>query len=297
MRYLRISIWMFLLAGLANASFAQKAEEIVTESSQPAEDIYIDGIIKPEDEQANYMLLPYSHIRAADVPWQKTIYRELDTREKINLGFRHPEEPFFSILRDLGMNGDIVTFQDDGGFPDFKSPLSIEEFEKKIFRIDTSTVTDYETYEEKISINKSEVFYEDINKYRIKEIWYFDEEASRVKNRILGIAPIIDRIDPETGVFKYTETLFWIYFPTAREELVNYKVFNPYNETAPLTWTDVIENRYFSSYIYKTPNELNNRVQDYFKTDDPVQDGIDMLLESEKIKRELFNFEHDLWEY
>jgi len=42
---------------------------------------------------------------------------------------------------------------------------------------------------------------------------------------------------------------------------------------------------------------LDYRVQDYFNTNDPEQDGIDKLLESEKIKMELFNFEHDLWTY
>lgn len=295
MKFIKYSVVLSFLV-MAMAVTAQKAEEIITESSLPAEDIYIDGIVKRDIEQES-VLLPYAPVRAADIAWEKTIYRELDTREKINLGFRHPENPFFNIVRDMAMNGDIVTFRDNGGFPDFSAPLSIEEVEGQLFSIDTSVVTDYETYEEKISINKSEVFYEDINRYKIKEIWFFDEEASRMKNRIIGMAPVIDRKDPETGIVKYPETLFWIYFPTARKELAKHRVFNPYNENAPMTWTDVIENRYFSSYVFKTPNELDYRVKDFFNSGDGEQDGIDMLLESERIKTELFNFEHDLWTY
>lgn len=295
MKFIKYSVVLSFLV-MAMAVTAQKAEEIITESSLPAEDIYIDGIVKRDIEQES-VLLPYAPVRAADIAWEKTIYRELDTREKINLGFRHPENPFFNIVRDMAMNGDIVTFRDNGGFPDFSAPLSIEEVEGQLFSIDTSVVTDYETYEEKISINKSEVFYEDINRYKIKEIWFFDEEASRMKNRIIGMAPVIDRKDPETGIVKYPETLFWIYFPTARKELAKHRVFNPYNENAPMTWTDVIENRYFSSYVFKTPNELDYRVKDFFNSGDGEQDGIDVLLESERIKTELFNFEHDLWTY
>lgn len=289
-----MTICCMLVVGVSNA---QKLDaEVLTESSQPAEDIYIDGIVKKELVVDNRML-PYDHVREADIGWEKTIYRELDTREKINLPFRHPEKPLFEILRELSINGDIVTFRDNAGFPDFTDLLSIEEVEGKLFKMDTVPIIDYDTYEEKIEITKNEVFYEDINRYRVKEVWFFDEEASRLKNRILGIAPIIDRVDPETGVVKYPEVLFWIYYPTAREELGKFRVFNDKNEVAPMTWADLFENRYFSSYIYKTPNNLDYRVQDYYNTDDPEQDGIDILLESEKIKAELFNFEHDLWEY
>jgi hypothetical protein len=45
-----------------------------------------------------------------------------------------------------------------------------------------------------------------------------------------------------------------------------------------------------ASHIYKTSNVRNDRIKDYAS-------GIDMLLEADKIKNELFNFEHDLWPY
>ncbi len=276
---------------------AQKgAEEIITESSEPSEDIYVDDIVKKRLIVEN-KTLPYEPIREADIGWQKTIYRVIDTREKMNLPFRYPLKPFFDILREMGMNGDIVVFKDNAGFPDFSTPLNAEQLEGKFFRIDTSTVTNYDTYEEEIQITKSEVYYEDINRYRVKEVWYFDEEASMLKVRILGVAPVLDRIDPETGVVKYPEILFWAYYPEARVYLSKHRVFNEFNDIAPMTWTDLFENRFFSSYIYKKTNVLDYRVQDYFNSNNPEQDGIDKLLESEKIKMELFNFEHDLWTY
>jgi len=48
--------------------------------------------------------------------------------------------------------------------------------------------------------------------------------------------------------------------------------------------------RYFSSYISQESNVYDRKVEDYLS-------GVDMLLEAEKIRMEIFNFEHDLWEY
>jgi len=301
MKILLKSAFLFalLFAGMASVQAQKGAEEIVsdvTESSEPAEDMYIDDIVKKRLIVEN-RTLPYEPVREADIGWQKTIYRIIDTREKMNLPFRYPQKPFFDILRELGMNGDMVVFKDNAGFPDFSTPLTADQLEGKFFSVDTSTVVDYDTYEEQIQITKSEVFFEDINRFRVKEIWYFDEEASILKVRILGVAPVLDKIDPETGVVKYPEILFWAYYPEAREYLSKYRVFNEDNDIAPMTWADLFESRFFSSFIFKTNNVLDYRVKDYFNSSDADQDGIDMLLESEKIKMELFNFEHDLWTY
>lgn len=291
----KVFVVLFCLAAVM-ANGQGLGDNILTEASVPPEDIYIDGIVK-EDKVIDRPVMDYEPIRKADIGWQRTLYREIDTREKINLTWRYPEEPFFEILRELSMNGDIVTFEDNAGYPNFKTILPLSDIEQKLFSVDSTVVTDPDTYEEKIEITRSEIFYEDINRYRIKEVWYFDEQASRMKNRIIGIAPIIDRVDPQTGEKLYTEVLFWIHYPTARKSLGKYRVYNEHNSMAPMSWTDLLDNRYFSSYIYKGPNILNSRIKDIYSSNDPDQDGIDRLLESERIKAELFNFEHDLWEY
>ena len=35
----------------------------------------------------------------------------------------------------------------------------------------------------------------DVVRYRIKEVWYFDENIGRVDVQILGIAPIVSKFD------------------------------------------------------------------------------------------------------
>ena len=46
----------------------------------------------------------------------------------------------------------------------------------------------------------------------------------------------------------------------------------------------------FNSYIYKESNVYDRKISDYAK-------GMDALLESERIKNDIFLYEHDLWEY
>ena len=64
--------------------------------------------------------------------------------------------------------------------------------------IDTVTTFDPVTYEEKIQVVRNELNPEDIKRYRLKEVWFFDEESSTMNVRILGIAPLID-VKDENG--------------------------------------------------------------------------------------------------
>ena len=56
------------------------------------------------------------------------------------------------------------------------------------------------------------------------------------------------------------------------------------------TFEEIFQKRYFSSYIIKETNVFDRSINDYAQ-------GLDALLESERIKDELFTIEHDLWHY
>lgn len=267
--------------------FGQAETTIITESSDPLEEIYVDDIV-PKRLIYETRVLPYEPVREADIPWEKRMWRILDIREKLNLPFAYPEQPFFTIIADAAENGEIKVFSDDK----FREMLTPEEVGSQLVYMDTSIVYDPETYEEQVKITRSEINPEDIKRYRIKEIWYFDEESSRLKVRILGIAPIKDYYDDESGLFKYEAPMFWIYYPEVREVLARHRVFNEENDASVLTWYDLFEMRKFASYIYKKSNVHDVRLIDIYP-----HDGINRLLESEKIKSELFNWEHDLWTY
>lgn len=273
-----------LFSLMCTASFAQ--DEIITESSEPLDEYYIDDIVHRTLMVENGVV-PWEHIREADVAWTKKIWRVIDVREKMNLSFQYPGMPLFQIMKEMVENGDAKAFKYDT----FKEEILPDELANIVSKQDTIVAFNDDTYEEEVKIVTNDINFENINRYRVKEIWYFDEEASQLKVRILGIAPIIDEFDPETGVFKYTQPLFWIYYPEARETFAKFQVFNEFNNMAPMSWYDLFETRFFSSYIYKENNALDASLKNIY------EDGIEVLLESEKIKAELFNFEHDLWEY
>lgn len=57
-----------------------------------------------------------------------------------------------------------------------------------------------------------------------------------------------------------------------------------------LSYDDIFLQRIFSSYIYKQENVYNRTIAGYTA-------GLEALLESEKIKQEIFDYEQFLWEY
>ena len=284
---------LFSLICLLVLSFSLTAQveiEYQTESGTPLEDIYIDGIVNRtlvEDGP----VIEYEVIREADIVWERKIWRVIDIREKLNDAFKSPKMPFFSIIRELAENGDIAVFKDEF----FREPMTVEEVNNELYRVDTTSVFDYDTYEETIQVVANDINWEDIKQFRVKEVWYFDKEVSQLESRILGISPILDKFDEATGEFKYALPIFWIYYPEARVPFAKYRVQNDFNEIAPISWYDLFEQRKFASFIIKESNTLDLRIEDIYYGYD--REGIDRLMESDKIKAELFNFEHDLWEY
>lgn len=277
---------------MADSKLIAQAEK--TESSLPSEDFFIDDVVDKRLIVEN-RLMDYQPIREADIAWEVRIQRVIDTREKLNLPFRSEELNLFSTLIELVNNEEITVFSDEK----FKSPMTKEDIDKKLFSLDTIEDFDYETYTQVLKIVKNDIAWTDIFSYRIKEIWFFDKETSTMRQRILGIAPIYAKPkEIESGIAPYP--LFWVYYPEARESFSKYRVFNESNDIAPMTWTDLFDARVFTSYIYKRSNVLDYRLKDYYQPNpesDVDMTGIDMLLHSDKIKNELFNFEHDLWEY
>lgn len=264
------------------------------ESSVPTEDMFVDDIVSKRLIIEN-KVMTQQPIREADIAWEKRIQRVVDTREKLNLPFVSEELNLFTVLKTMIMNGDISGFSDEG----FKNIMAPDDLEAQMVKMDTSMSLDPDTYEEKIVIARNDINWRDIQQYRIKEVWYFDKQRSVVDVRILGIAPIYQSANDKIAGIP-PKPIFWVYYPQCRSPLSKFRVFNDENDMAPLTWTDIFDTRVFSSYIYKRSNVLDYRLKDFFVPDpDDVENrsGVDMLLYSEKIKNELLDFEHDLWEY
>ncbi len=253
---------------------------------KPDADAPLDGIVQ-KNTIIEKQILPYETIREADVMWEKRVWRVLDVREKMNLAFSYPEEPFISIVMN-GVKDSVLraySIEDDK----FHHKLSAKEVMSLGSSIDTIPYFDPITFEQKFRIVENKMDPESVKRFRMKEVWFFDKESSVLKVRILGIAPLKDQTD-EMGNFLYEQPLFWIYYPDCREYFAKHRVFADNNDASPISWEDLFEQRRFSSYIFKESNVYDRRLQQYLS-------GIDILLEGEKIKQDIFNYEHDLWSY
>jgi gliding motility associated protien GldN len=273
---------VFLCLVVATAT-AQPIEEEYNSETFTSEKV-IDGIYD-ESLIASTPPLKYDHIREADVFWEKRIWRVLDVREKMNQPFVYPEKPFINIILEAAQQGDISVYMDEK----FTMPMSKSESQNIGVSIDTTIVFDPVTFIETPVVTRNVLNWEDIKRFRLKEVWFFDEETSTMQVRIIGIAPLREVYD-NNGNFKYEQPMFWAYYPELRNVLAREEAFNPLNDAGRMSWEDIMEMRYFSSYIYKESNVYDRRLQDYLS-------GVDLLLEADKIKSEIFNFEHDLWSF
>jgi len=280
------SLCLLGLLIFSNPTLAQDPNPVNTEA-ETTEDLPLDDIVEKRIVE-DRMVLPYAPIREADVFWEKRIWRVIDIREKMNLPFAYPEKPFFTILMEAAVNGEIAAY-DVNEYDKFEMRLQADEIASMGSNIDTVITFDPETYEEQVQIVRNDLNPEDVKQFRLKEVWFFDENESKLKVRILGIAPLID-VKDDNGNYRFTKPMFWIYYPDCRELFARNKVFNSGNDGDLGTWEDLFERRFFSSYIYKESNVYNRRIQDYLQ-------GVDILLEADKIKQEIFNYEHDLWSY
>lgn len=107
--------------------------------------------------------------------------------------------------------------------------------------------------------------------------------------RIIGIAPVVYNID-ETGAVSGLKELFWLYFPECRYVFQNFFVQNKDNDAQRMSFDDLFWKRMFQSYVIKSSNLYDREIDSY-------KAGVDALLEAERIKEEIFTFEHDLWNF
>src|SRR5678815_5249846 len=126
---------MLLTALIPSGIWAQAETTIITESSEPVEDVYLDDVVRKTMIFEN-RVLPYEALREADVPWERRMWRILDVREKMNLPFTYPLQPFFTIIADAAKSGEIKVFKDET----FKEMMTPEEVAGTIAHQDTSLI-------------------------------------------------------------------------------------------------------------------------------------------------------------
>ncbi len=244
--------------------------------------------------------LPYENLRADDAVYRHKIWREIDTREKINLPFRYSADEnngnqrFISILLQAIQDSTVTVFNsiDDR----FTTPMTKEEVAKVVSgdEIDVPII-DSNGVTSGTKKMRNDVNLDSFYRFRIKEEVIFDKESSRLFWRILGIAPVKDVIT-SVGVNLGPTELFWVYYPDMRATFAKYEVYNGKNFGARMSWEELFESRMFYGRIIKST--IDNPYDQYIKNYKGLSNNsILQLLEGENIKEKIFNYEQDLWSY
>ncbi|MCC6599250.1 MAG: gliding motility protein GldN [Crocinitomicaceae bacterium] len=258
----------------------------------------LDGAYVPEHNPTR-RVVPYPHLRQADVMWRKRIWEIVDLRQKMNHTMYFPTEEdladrksLFRVIRDaLLIEGSISAYslgptQEDD---EFRYQMQTAEIDSVLNPVVIRYKEDLETGDKVEVKNVEPVKTESIIAYKLKEDWIFDKQRSERYVRIIGIAPVIEKTS-ESGEVIGKKELFWLYFPECRYIFANNDVFNMHNDAQRMTFDDLFQKRMFTAYVVKEENVYNRGIESYAK-------GIDALLESERIKNDLFTMEHDLWHY
>jgi len=303
LHFFRLTILSVLLFG-GNTLFAQPDPKLPAGENPGVNTSWLpsktpDGAIdrRPHLSQP----IPWQYIRQEDVLWSKRVWREIDTREKQNVGFRYTGDEysgggmFIEILIDAINRGKIKAYSN---FDDrFTSTISKDQLREQLIpKPDTLIIIDPTTGQEIQKIINHDFDPATVTKYRIKEDWIFDRNQGQMVVRIVGIAPVKDIV--VDGDYRGSQALFWLYYPDIRGLLANYEVFNPQNDVARYTWDEFFESRQFSSKITKVSNPFGTSAGSggaSFK--DENLSPMESLYESKRTAEEIFNKEHDMWVY
>ena len=239
--------------------------------------------------------LEYERIREDDAVYSQRIWMEIDTREKMNQSFGYSadmdngNQRFISILYNAIQSDSVIAFGADDDR--FTTPLTKKQVRDILFGgNDTTEVTDLKGNVVSLEVRPKQINPDSIYRFRVKEDIVFDKKNSRMFKRILGIAPVMNKIG-STGINYGPFTMFWVYYPDIRSTLSRYEVYNPKNHNSRMTWEDLFEFHMFSYYILKsTLNNARDRTFEQY-----INDPLFRLLEGEKTKEKIFNYESDLW--
>lgn len=258
--------------------------------------------------------LPYGYVHDRDILMGKRIWEFVDLDERVNFPLYFPVEgdvmsspdrrPLYNVLISGIKEGKITEVYDSSYFTTKKT---LKDIESSLFTVDTTDVgreqmnEDMEAYRKgtkKIDeefIRKTEIEAYDVSAYRIVGYWYFDKRQGELKYRLLGICPVVPDVFSKKNndaELEYID-LFWVYFPSTRDILHEAKAFNNRNSAMPFSFDHLLNARRFSGMIYLEENVYGDRkIADYMKENAQMQ-----LLESDRVKEKIRDFEQDMWNY
>lgn len=255
--------------------------------------------------------LPYGYVHDRDVLMGKTVWETIDLDERVNFPLYFPVDTanigqdrrsLFNVLLKGIKDGKITEVYGDDYF---NTKKTLKDMSSSFTYIDTipAGIDEINTYYDDYKsgkkvldpqyIDKRELTALDISGFRIKGYWYFDKRQGELKYRLLAICPVAPEARDIGAENPDVIELFWVYYPSIRDVMHESKAFNDKNSAMPITFDHLLNSRRFSAVIYKEENVMGDRkIDEYMK-----ENALMQLLESERVKDKIRNFEQDMWNY
>ncbi|CAI8299491.1 MAG: Uncharacterised protein [Bacteroidota bacterium] len=270
--YFRLVIMLFG-CGLLNAQIN------VLNADQPDE----IGVLSEEqkDVLSDSKYLEYSHVDEKDIMWSKIVYEEIDLSEKFNHPLFFPKDGLYNnerrslwrTIREAILSNKVANVYNDAN-PNFTEKFEHETYLRRIENREGPEVVPLKSM--------------DIVSYKIKGIWYVDKRIGEMRYRLLGIMPRGKDMNNLTN--DAPVDLFWLWYKDLRPILHKQLVFDDRNNANRVTFDQMLTSRRFTARIYAIDNVFNDRAVDQY-VDDPFM----QLIESERLKNIIRDFEQDLW--
>jgi gliding motility associated protien GldN len=247
--------------------------------------------------------LEYGYVDDRDVLMGKTVWEIIDLSERINFPLYFPidtanigsdRRSLYDVLTRAIRSGEISEVYSDSYF---NTKKSYKDIQASLTRIDTT-----DQGREQINAGqaispeylvKYNITSQDVTQYKIKGYWYFDKRQSELKYRLLGICPVTPDVYTMNSDEKDYIELFWVFFPSSRDVLHEAKSFNDKNSAMPISFDHILNSRRFNAVIYQEENVYGDRtIVSYMKDNAQNQ-----LLEAERVKEKIRDFEEDMWNY
>ncbi len=289
-------------------TFAAQAQSNLLNAKTP-EQIGIKTAAQMESD--NDKPLQYGYVHDRDVLMGKMVWEIIDLDERINFPLYFPVDTanigkdrrslFDVLIKEIKAGRITEVYYDDY----FNRKKSLQDMKSSFTYVDTTDAgreeinTYYDDYKsgrkvlDAQYIDKRELSSIDVSGYKIKGYWYFDKRQGEMKYRLLGICPVAPEAREIGAENPDVIELFWVYFPAVRDVLHEWKAFNNKNSAMPITFDHLLNSRRFSGVIYKEENVYGDRqIAEYMK-----DNALNQLLESERVKEKIRDFEQDMWNY
>ena len=282
--YRKVFTFLFLLI----TTFLGYGQSNILNANNPTE-IGKKNIDQIQSDLDSY--LEYEYIDDRDILWSKIVYEKIDLSERLNFPLLFPiddnlyvdtRKSLWRVLKENIIDKNITLIYNANN-DNFKELLTYEQAMSSL-KISKNYGDENDPDFQTIEITSA-----DITGYYLKGMWYFDKRRGELMYRLLAIMPVGKNIeDPFDEEMK--TTFFWIWYPSIRKILHKELVFNDTSNANQISFDQLLISRRFSSYIYKEDNIYGDRPISVYKLK-----GLESILESQRIKKEILDFEQDLW--